>query len=82
VVVVVWVVVLSPYGVVVVVVFDEAAGGTTTLTLRGGGEPSPLLELQAARASTASMRPAGRIFLRVIVGSFFVAVCLTSEFKV
>jgi hypothetical protein len=43
---------------VLVVVVLEESGGTTTVTSRGGGEPSPLLELQAAKVSDAKTRTA------------------------
>jgi hypothetical protein len=64
------VVVLLPYGVAVVVVCEES-GGTTTVTSRGGGEPSPLLELQAPKANVARTRAAGTILLCVIVQFLF-----------
>ena len=60
------VVLLLPYGMFVVVVFVESDGGTTTVTLRGGGDPSPLLELHAAKASMATPKTARTIFLYVI----------------
>jgi hypothetical protein len=47
----------------VVLLLVPLAGGTTTVVLRGGGEPSPLLELQAVRARTARRRAAEWIFL-------------------
>ncbi len=43
------------------------SGGTTTVVWLGGGAPSPLLELQAARPNIARINAAGISVLCVIV---------------